>query len=71
VTCDHRDDGPRDERRQRGCLAAGMNAYISKPVHSAHLLSIIEEFAFPQNRASSEGSVGHLERWRSVSFLCS
>jgi len=28
-----------------------MNAYISKPVHSAHLLSIIEEFAFPQNRA--------------------
>jgi two-component system sensor histidine kinase/response regulator len=31
---------------KEGCLAAGMNAYISKPVHSAHLLSIVEEFAF-------------------------
>jgi signal transduction histidine kinase/CheY-like chemotaxis protein len=30
---------------REGCLAAGMNAYISKPVHSAHLLSIVEEFA--------------------------
>ena len=30
---------------KEGCLAAGMNAYISKPVHSAHLLSIVEEFA--------------------------
>jgi signal transduction histidine kinase/CheY-like chemotaxis protein len=30
---------------REGCLAAGMNGYISKPVHSAHLLSIVEEFA--------------------------
>jgi len=27
---------------KEGCLAAGMNAYISKPVHSAHLLSIYQ-----------------------------
>ena len=26
------------------CLAAGMNAYISKPVHSAHLLATIEAY---------------------------
>ena len=29
---------------REGCLAAGMNAYISKPVHSAHLLSVVEEY---------------------------
>lgn len=29
---------------REGCLAAGMNGYISKPVHSAHLLSMVEEF---------------------------
>ena len=26
------------------CLSAGMNAYISKPVHSAHLLATIEAY---------------------------
>jgi CheY-like chemotaxis protein len=30
---------------REGALEAGMNAYISKPVHSAHLLSIVEELA--------------------------
>ncbi len=29
---------------KEGCLEAGMNAYVSKPVHAAHLLSIVEEF---------------------------
>ena len=26
------------------CIAAGMNAYISKPVHSAHLIATIEAY---------------------------
>lgn len=26
------------------CLAAGMNGYLSKPIHAAHLLSVIETF---------------------------
>jgi CheY-like chemotaxis protein len=26
------------------CIAAGMNGYISKPVHSAHLLSMVEDY---------------------------
>ena len=27
------------------CLSAGMNAYLSKPIHAAHLLSVVETFA--------------------------
>ncbi len=26
------------------CLASGMNGYITKPIHAAHLLSVVEEF---------------------------
>jgi signal transduction histidine kinase/ActR/RegA family two-component response regulator len=33
------------EGDKQSCLSAGMNGYISKPIHAAHLLSVIEEFA--------------------------
>jgi CheY-like chemotaxis protein len=29
------------------CLSAGMNGYISKPVHPSHLLSIMDEYMSP------------------------
>ena len=29
------------------CLEAGMNGYISKPVHSAHLLATVEQYIAP------------------------
>jgi signal transduction histidine kinase/CheY-like chemotaxis protein len=32
------------EGDKQSCLSAGMNGYISKPIHAAHLLSVIEEF---------------------------
>ena len=36
------------EGDKQSCLSAGMNGYISKPIHAAHLLSVIEEFATPR-----------------------
>ena len=33
------------EGDKQSCLSAGMNAYISKPIHAAHLLSVMEEFS--------------------------
>jgi len=35
------------------CLAAGMNGYLSKPIHATHLLSIVETFAAPRAEALS------------------
>ncbi len=32
------------------CLAAGMNGYISKPVHPAHLLSTVDEYLLQKTR---------------------
>jgi CheY-like chemotaxis protein len=32
------------------CLAAGMNAYLSKPIHAAHLLSLVETFTAPRDQ---------------------
>ena len=37
------------EGDKQSCLSAGMNGYISKPIHAAHLLSVIEEFAMSRN----------------------
>ena len=32
------------------CLAAGMNGYLSKPIHAAHLLSLVESFTAPRDQ---------------------
>ena len=34
------------------CLEAGMNGYISKPVHSAHLLETVEQYILPAPAAA-------------------
>jgi CheY-like chemotaxis protein len=36
------------EGDKQSCLSAGMNGYISKPIHAAHLLSVVEEFSTPR-----------------------
>ncbi len=36
------------ERDQERCLAAGMDAYLSKPIHIEKLFQLIDEFAVPQ-----------------------
>ena len=36
------------------CLSAGMNGYISKPVHPAHLLSVMDEYMTQPETASTE-----------------
>jgi CheY-like chemotaxis protein len=35
------------------CLNAGMNGYISKPVHPSHLLSIMDEYMAPAETANT------------------
>jgi len=36
------------------CLSAGMNGYISKPVHPAHLLSVMDEYMTEPEAAKTE-----------------
>ncbi len=38
------------------CLSAGMNGYISKPVHPSHLLSIMDEYMAPAEETVNSGS---------------
>lgn len=35
------------------CIEAGMNGYVSKPVHSAHLLATVEQYVAPSETAKS------------------
>ena len=41
------------EGDKQSCLSAGMDGYISKPIHAAHLLSVIEEISLTRDRAAS------------------
>jgi len=36
------------------CLSAGMNGYISKPVHPSHLISVMDEYMAPAEPAGTE-----------------
>jgi CheY-like chemotaxis protein len=36
------------------CLSAGMNGYISKPVHPAHLISVMDEYMTAAEPAGAE-----------------
>jgi len=36
------------------CLSAGMNGYISKPVHPSHLISVMDEYMAPAEPANTE-----------------
>jgi signal transduction histidine kinase/ActR/RegA family two-component response regulator len=38
---------------QENCIAAGMNGFITKPIHAAHLLSVVKEFALDYSVAAS------------------
>ena len=35
------------------CLNAGMNGFLTKPIHAAHLLRMVEEFALSGQRAAA------------------
>jgi signal transduction histidine kinase len=41
------------EGDKENCLGAGMNGFITKPIHAAHLLSVVEEFALPRYSAAA------------------
>ena len=38
---------------EQSCLSAGMNGFLTKPIHAAHLFRVVEEFAFFGQRAAA------------------
>lgn len=40
------------EGDQEECLAAGMNGFVTKPIHAGHLAGVVEEFLTPAGQSS-------------------